>query len=374
MGDTRYTSEVARILAATRSGAVPPPTPQARENAIAALAAAMGDRQRARRQRVMGLAVAAAVLFGVGLAGLQHLAAPGETSATVVATRVGPGAQLVRDGAAVPLDEGGRVASGDRVAAGRGEGVAMRLSTGTTLNVEAASELQVVDAGPALRLALLRGAVRAHVAKLRAGERFVVATADAEIEVRGTAFRLAEGAADTVCDQPSSTRLEVFEGVVAVRKGGAVTLVGAGGVWPTGCHRRPEVTPLPLPATAPAPAPRTLAQAPRPRRAQAAPALPAPAPSSDPASTLAEQNDLFGRAMAARRRGDRQGALESFFELERRFPASPLGEASMVERMRLVTSHDREAGRAIAREYLARYPAGFAGAEARALVGEPPGR
>jgi ferric-dicitrate binding protein FerR (iron transport regulator) len=369
---------VARILAATRSGAVPPPTPQARENAIAALAAAMGDRQRARRQRVMALAVAAAVLFGVGLAGLQHLAAPGETSATVVATRVGPGAQLVRAGGAVALDEGGRVASGDRVAAGRGEGVAMRLSTGTTLDVEAASELQVVDAGPALRLALLRGAVRAHVAKLRAGERFVVATADAEIEVRGTAFRLAEGAADTVCDQPSSTRLEVFEGVVAVRKGGAVTLVGAGGVWPTGCHRRPEVTPLPLPAplpaTAPAPAPRTLAQAPRPRRAQASPPPPAPAPPSDPASTLAEQNDLFGRAMAARRRGDRQGALESFFELERRFPASPLGEASMVERMRLVTSHDREAGRAIAREYLARYPAGFAGAEARALVGEPPGR
>jgi ferric-dicitrate binding protein FerR (iron transport regulator) len=370
VGDTPYATEAARILAEARKGPVAPPSAQARESAIAALAAAMGDRKRGRR-RVGWLAAAAAVLAAAGLSGWRYLAPAGE--ATVVATSVSEGARLFRAGAGSTLAEGRVVGPGDRVAAGAGDGVAMRLSTGTTLKVETESELQLVDAGPALRLALLRGAVRAHVAKLRRGERFVVATADAEIEVKGTSFRLAAGSADTVCDEPSSTRLEVFEGVVAVRRGNAVTLVGAGSVWPTGCHRRPEVTPLPPSPAAVGAAP-VATPAPRTRRpAPLAPAL-GPPPPRYPESTLAEQNDLFGGAMSARRRGDRQGALERFFELERRFPASPLGEASMVERMRLVTSHDREAGRAIAREYLARYPDGFAGAEARALVAEPPGR
>jgi ferric-dicitrate binding protein FerR (iron transport regulator) len=368
VGDAPYAFEAAKVLAAARSGTVAPPSAQSRENAIAALASAMGERRRVQRQRrVAGLAAAAGALIALGVGGLRHFSPPVEETTTVVATQVGPGAQLFRAGRAGTLDEGSAVSSGDRVAAGGG--LSMRLSTGTTLNVEAASELQIVDAGPAMRLALLKGAVRAKVAKLHQGQRFVVATPDAEIEVRGTAFRLVASAADTICDEPSSTRLEVSEGVVAVRHGGAVTLVGAGGVWPAGCHRRPVVTPLP-PARVP-----SAPQPPRARRTVAM-AHPAPLPPSlpDPGSTLAEQNDLFGRAVAARRSGDRQAALERFFELERRFPASPLGESSMVERMRLVAGRDREAARAIAREYLARYPEGFAGAEARAMVAEPPGR
>jgi ferric-dicitrate binding protein FerR (iron transport regulator) len=371
VGDTPFATEAARLLSAGRDVTVPPPSGQSRENAIAALAAAMGDRRRANRQRrVVALAAAAAVVVALGVLGAQRLSGPVQGGATVVATQVGQGARLFRAGSAASLAEGGMVAAGDRVAAGGG--VSMHLSTGTNLKVEAASELQFVDTGPALRLALLRGAVRADVAKLRRGERFVVTTADAEIEVKGTSFRLAASAADTVCDEPTTTRLEVFEGVVAVRRGAAVTLVGAGSVWPSGCHRRPEVIPLPAPAALA----RKVAEVavPRARRpVEMAPAV-LPAPPPDPASTLAEQNDLFARAMAARRRGDRQGALVSFFELERRFPTSPLGEASMVERMRLVSSHDREAARAIAREYLARYPGGYAGAEARALVAEPPER
>jgi hypothetical protein len=366
VGDTRYASEAARILAAARAGAVAPPSAESREQAIAALAAAMGDRRHVQRQRrTVGLAAAAAAVIGVGVAGVRSFEAPVASTTTVVATEVGAGARLYRAGQAGAIDEGGEVAAGDRVAAGT-EALAMRLSTGTTLKVEGSSELQVVELGPAMRLALLRGAVQAHVAKLHQGERFVVATPDAEIEVRGTAFRLAAGDADTVCDEPSRTRLEVFEGVVAVRRGSAVTLVGAGGFWPSGCHRRPEVTALP--------APTKVAEAPRPRRVVVHAPVPLPPPAPDPGSTLAEQNDLFGRAVAARRRGDRQGALERFFELERRFPSSPLGESSMVERLRLVSGRDREAGRAIAREYLARYPEGFAAAEARALVAEPSGR
>jgi ferric-dicitrate binding protein FerR (iron transport regulator) len=367
VGDTPYAFEAAKVLAAVREGGVAPPSAQSRESAIAALAATMGDRRRAQRQRrAVGLFVAAAAGLALGLVGVRRLSVEGVT--TVVATQVGAGARLFRAGQAGVLDEGGQVASGDRVAAG-GAGLSMRLSTGTTLKVEAASELQIVEAGPAMRLALLKGAVQAKVAKLHQGERFVVATPDAEIEVRGTSFRLTAGAADTICDEPSSTRLEVFEGMVAVRRGSAVTLVGAGSVWPSGCQRRPQVTPLPTPASA-----AKIVEAPRLRRSVAMSPAPPPPRAPEPESTLAQQNDLFARAVAARRSGDRQGALERFFELERRFPSSPLGEASMVERMRLVTSRDREAGRAVAREYLARYPDGFARAEARALGAEPPGR
>src|SRR5204863_284671 len=83
----------------------------------------------------------------------------------------------------------------------------------------------------------------------------------------------------------------------------------------SGCRRPTEATALP-PAVPAAPA-RTLVQTPahRPRRVPQVPGLLAPAP--DPASTLAEQNDLFAKAKAARRPGDRQSALEGFSEFVR---------------------------------------------------------
>jgi hypothetical protein len=295
---------------------------------------------------------------------------------TFTATRVGAGAQLERGGVLSLLDEGDAMAAGDRVAAGRSEGVGVRLSTGTSLKIEAASELQMLEAGPVQRFRLLKGSVRADVAKLHPGERFLVATPDAEIEVRGTSFRLSATGGDTVCDEPSTTRLEVFEGVVAVRHGAAVTLVSAGDVWPGGCRPRTAVVPLPAPAplvpiAAPVAAPPAT---PHPRAHAARIAAPAPPLAEEPSSTLAAQNDLYGRAVAAARLGEREKALELFDDLERRFPHGPLGESAMVGRMRLVAGPDPGAARALAREYLARFPTGFARAEAQALLAGSPVR
>jgi hypothetical protein len=339
-----------------------------------ALAGAMSDRWRGRRrQRVLLLAAAAGVVLVAGLAAANRHLNP---SVTLVAMRVGSGSRLFHDGASTRLDEGYAVTAGDRVVAGHGEGIAVRLSTGTTLKVEAAGELQVVDDGPTQRFTLLRGTVRADVAKLRSRERFVVATLDAEIEVRGTSFQLSVAVADTVCDEPSATRLEVFEGVVAVRRGNTVTLVGAGEVWPTGCRSRPAVTADAASVTRSAPIAVAIEAPPpvRPRVAARPARVAAEPPQEEPNSTLSAQNNLYARAMSAGRRGDYHGALEAFFELERRFPSSPLSESSMVGRMRLVAARDRAAGRAVAREYLDRYPAGFARAEAGALAAEPPAR
>jgi hypothetical protein len=379
--DTRYAAAAAKILAASRVPATPPSV-EARDTAIAALAAAMGDRRRGQhRQRVIWLAAAAAVVLAVGAAGLRL--SNGGGAVTLTALRVGAGARVFRDGASTVLDEGYAVAAGDRVAAGPGEGIGVRLSTGTSLKLEAAGELQLVEAGPVQRFRLLKGTVRADVAKLHQGERFLVTTPDAEIEVRGTSFRLSATGADTVCDEPSTTRLEVFEGLVAVRRRDRVTLVAAGNVWPTGCRQRTEVVPL-APAVTPAPAPPLAA----PARSQAlrmaspptgrahGPARPylVATPPEEASSTLAVQNDLYGRAVTAALVGEHERALETFRELERRFPSSPLGESSMVGRMRLLAEQDRDAGRAVAREYLARFPAGFARAEAQALLAGSPGR
>src|SRR5690349_19434883 len=96
VGDTPYATEAARVLAEARKGAVAPPSAQARESAIAALAAAMGDRGRARGRRrvvgLVGLAAAAVVLVALGVTGRRGYLTPPSGEATVVASEVGAGA------------------------------------------------------------------------------------------------------------------------------------------------------------------------------------------------------------------------------------------------------------------------------------------
>jgi ferric-dicitrate binding protein FerR (iron transport regulator) len=367
VGDTPYATEVAKVLSAVRTGAAAPPSAQAREAAITALTAAMRGGRIRRRPRVVWLA-AAVVAMATGLAAWRYV--DGTGSVAMVTTQVGQGARLVRAGATSALDEGRSLGPGDRMEAGPGDGISVQLSTGTSMKVEPAGALEIVGAGSAQRFTLLRGAVRADVAKIRPGERFVIATPDAEVEVRGTAFRVTANSSEATCQGGARTRLEVFEGVVAVRRGESVTLVRAGGVWPD-CPAGPEVVALPPAPVVPG-STRSAVSAPERRASRAkTPAGPVVA-QPDPASTLAEQNDLYGRAVAARRRGDRQAALATFLELERRFPGGPLGESALVERMRLIASQDRTAATALAREYLARFPGGFARAEAASLLAEPP--
>lgn len=75
------------------------------------------------------------------------------------------------------------------------------------------AQVLVRSAGPDTRIELWQGAVTLQVNRRRAGERFVVQLADAEVEVHGTRFTV-------LADRGHLARVDVTEGVVAVRHTG----------------------------------------------------------------------------------------------------------------------------------------------------------
>jgi hypothetical protein len=257
-------------------------------------------------------------------------------------------------------------------------GASLSFSTGTRIELAGSSKFGVVSRGQSERFVLARGELSTKVEKLRPGERFIVETPDAEVEVRGTMFRLAVLSQSEACGAGSRTRLEVHEGVVEVRSAGITARVGAGAHWPSDCV---PVAAAPSANAEPAnvSAARTAHDLPMADHGDA-PALGvrgASASASASASSaqrsasptaLARQNDLFAEAVALRRHGDVAGALHAYQELIRRFPDSPLVENALVERMRLLLSSDGERAREEARHYLLLYPHGFAQAEAQRLL------
>lgn len=252
--------------------------------------------------------------------------------------------------------------AGSRVSAGEGGPLRIASAEGTALTLDPQSTLTVVDLGQVRRFALLRGAVHARVRKLGAGERFIIDTSDAEVEVRGTAFRVVAAAPSPDCRLHSkprrdrrrkepvhvSTRVVVEEGVVSVRSGTHEELLYPGDSWPAPCAGVP-----------------TGARTSRPARGQAHATGPEERSRS---SSLTEQNDLFSAAVAARKAGDVTRALELWERLIRDYPGSWLVEGAMAGRMRLLAATHPARAVSAAGDYLSRFPAGFARAEAVALL------
>jgi hypothetical protein len=197
----------------------------------------------------------------------------------------------------------------------------LELDTGTRLRVGASSATRVTELGATQRFDLDRGTLEAEVAKLPIGGRFLIATADTEVEVRGTRFEVAVVPEPSSCAPFARTQVVVHEGVVAVRFGGGEVRLPAGSVWPN----------CPAAAAAPPPARRV-----RPAHATVAPAAVAATPPRSDPSTLAAQNDLFAAALAARRRGENAEATRWLDQLIARYPDGPLIESARAERRRLV--------------------------------------
>jgi hypothetical protein len=402
----RYARLAGKILAThleregPPSGAPPMVARADRENAIAAIERAIRAkaRQKTRLRWAIGLGAAAAAVLCVGVGGvaMRHRAASVTASAspatsqahasaganlttndapfTVVGRSTG-GVTVSSSASTDPLAEGKPLAAGSRVISRAGGRALLAFSTGTQLTVEEGSDMTIVDQGATQVFALGGGALKADVAKLRDGQRFLVRTADAEVEVRGTSFRVSVAPSDPSCGAGTVTRVAVYEGAVVVRQHSPRAhedRVAAGEAWPANCAATPVAAPIAAPAgpSGRRSGPRApIARAPSASDRASGPEA-AAAPSSP--SSLAEQNDRFAEAIAAKRSGSTSVAIARFERFLATYPSSALAESAAVERMKLLAATDPSRGAAAARQYLARYPAGFARAEAEAIVAERP--
>ncbi|WP_394839670.1 FecR family protein [Pendulispora rubella] len=340
-------------------------------------------RQRARRKMVArGAGAGVAVLAAAAAVALFARGRPAHVEA--VAEASGEAAYVERDGAREALASGKKVQAGDHVVVPQGGHAALTLTTGTHLALEAEADLSVLSQNRHQIYWLAKGALQARVSKLGEGDRFVVRTPDADVEVRGTQFRVAAAEPHATCGNGSTTRVSVLEGVVVVRHGGVETPVAAGEEWPcASAASPPQQPPLVLPPSRGEGSGRGRDPGSDPgsdpgraqgnARASAKRPPPAPAPVAAPetsTSDLSAQNDLFARATDQKRAGNARGALATFETFLARYPKSALAESAAVERWRLLTHIDRASARTAAKDYLDRYPNGFARADARALLGE----
>jgi hypothetical protein len=335
--EPRYAHLVARLLRAARGRIGPhPSTPPL--DAVAALAGVIRSTAvRRRRRRVVRSIGAAAAVVGIARAFGATLS---PRRRPMVVAAAGPRPAFVAEGSAVatvmavggpiqPLLPGQQWRSGEHLRTD-GRGVALATRDDSTIEVAPHSDLQLLRADVERWLRLGSGAVEVHVAKLRGAERFVIATPDAEVEVRGTRFRVAIVPAVDACGRGTVTRVSVTEGVVVVRSFGGQSRVEAGGRWPADCAERSV-------SAAPAPAPVPRAEAKRLATPHAT-GVRDPAAADVPTSTLATENDLFGAALKAEGAGDRREAVQLLEVLLARFPQSPLRESALVERARLIGS------------------------------------
>ncbi len=357
MNVPRYAHTLARLLARNRGSGLAPPGD--RERGVLTIERALAQRKRRSRWRVAG---AAALLAGLAAGTLLFFSRPVARphAGTTVAERKVQISVASHKGTATvdhaSVRRGLQLLPGEELEVARGGAVGLLLSTGTAIDLGGESAIVVREQGANQRFMLEAGAFEARVAKLARDERFIVETPDAEVEVRGTEFRVEVLKEGSSCPDGSRTRLTVHEGVVEVRARGGVVRVGAGGLWPADCGLQ-EGALRPAPTTAPSAAPvDSLQSAPR-----------AVVEQPPHRSALAAQNDLFAEGVAARRRGDANAALAAYGRLINEYPSSALAENALIERMRLLSRSDKAAAQREAQRYIQRYPSGFARQEAEQI-------
>jgi hypothetical protein len=357
----RYARIAARLLS-DEPAANSEPSEAKRAQRVEMIARALDAKGRRQLKRAWAWRlVAAAVICLLGSFALRQFRRSDAARAQIVSAVVSPdgvGVQILGPQGNSPLMHDASLVQGSHLVTGETGSAAVRLSTGTALAAERSTNLEFENAGPMQRFFLAQGAVRAKVAKLHSGERFIVRTADAELEVRGTAFRVSIVAPDMTCAGGTRTRLAVTEGVVEVRVSGVSAYIHPGEFWPAAC--------APKPATEASVQPEQAASASS--GAHAAHAVQVAAAKPGPSSSIAQQNALFAEASSARRQGDSGRALSAFSQLMDRYPTSPLAESSAVQRLRLLEEIAPRVAPEAARQYLERYPHGYARNDALKLL------
>jgi hypothetical protein len=322
-------------------GGLPPGRDAAITRIAEALRARGHTRRRARTLRAPLLAAAVLLLVGGGAFALHRAHRDAETAGKTAGRNLGrlvdPNGAVtaLRDGRREMVGGGARLAEGTELRTTAAAEASLDFDTGTHVTLGGSSQVRLVEQTAHKRFALASGSLSAKVAKLTAEERFVVVTSDAEIEVRGTAFRVTIATGDPACEGGTPTRLEVTEGVVVVTHAGAQIRIGAGERWPTcgavttNADALPDVPPA---AASTPPAARSAATvAPRGTAGTATVARP------EASSRLAEQNNLFDEAMRLKRAGNAAGAVATLDRLLAEYPSGPLSESAASERRRLLS-------------------------------------
>jgi hypothetical protein len=387
MTSVDYAALAARALRRGAAEGRNRPIAGSRDVGIGVVAQSIATRQRRRgRRRALGMAVPLAAAAGAAVYVGYYAGHDAGPSRNAPESSCRPGVSCTQRAG---RDDTGKVAGrsflpGQLLVARAGAPKVIEFATGTRITLEQDSTLEYRQGANIRRFGLERGAVHLHVAKLARGQRFLVETPDSEVEVRGTVFNVAIVDELARC-RDTRTLVSVEEGVVDVRTGGKLRRLTAGQSWPERCPAplladashataadhavsarvRSQKVPAPLLSSRRA----DLPQASEPERR--VPAEPVASPERAlpvPSSALAEQNDLFARASRAQRQGRTRAALAQYDELLARFPAGPLTEAAVVERLRVLRAIDTERARSEARAYLDRYPGGFARREAVDIV------
>lgn len=250
------------------------------------------------------------------------------------------------------------------------EASAARAAPTYRLDASPGASWQTIEEGAALRLRLASGSFTLEVDKLTAVQRFVLELPDGELEVIGTHFG--------VRVEPEGTRrVEVTEGRVALRLRDALPIsLGAGESWTAEREAaRAAAPPFASAAEPPStPAPAAAATSERSRARARQTVLPETKralepPSGEQAATPGTHNDDFARAMAAFGAGDYGQAERLFQDFERRHADDARREDSTFLRaVARARRGDAAGARAIAHEYLERYPKGLRAPEAERLA------
>ena len=368
MTDGTSLSKLATDELASREVEPTAPTTEVRARALEAMLHAFREQRAAvRRRRVGGVAIAiaaaaAVVVFVIARPHPQKTAisTPPSPTVDVELTDHSGNVTVLHGDRPATLASSTPIAVDDRVHVGDGS-ASIQLSTGTQVSLESQTDVTFSIGAPNQIVTLSGGAATFHVAKLSGGDRFLVRTSDAEVEVRGTRFRVAKVEGDAACGGGTTTRVTVLEGIVVVRDGKGSSDVPAGEEWPKGCATMGAAVAMPAPTAGNDKASAT-ATASVPTPTATATATTGVAPST---SALAEQNDLFTRALQEKKQGNAAAAVADLDALLAKYPGGPLSENAEVERMRLL--HGAAAVSA-AKAYLAHHPQGYAHAEAEAIV------
>lgn len=369
------------------------PSAAARARSLSTIERALATKQERERRLWLATAAAAAAVFVLVVIGIASRMAspPGQDMVSLSVAARGSGASVTDTRGTHALTDQVELAAGSSVSTSKSGRAVFHLSTGTRLALGTAGHISVASVDRVQRFRLTQGALDAHVAKLKSGERFVIETLDAAVEVRGTAFRVTILDLDAACAGGGRTRVRVTEGVVNVRSRGKSIDVRAGASWPAQCSVEPRpsasahdgaqqkivVDAERRPKGSVAAAPRFESTASREPRSELRPITEAAAsegiaePEPPQRAALSHQNDKFELAVRTRQRGDHQSALGLYRDFIREFPASPLAQNARVEVMRLLARSNKTAAAKAASDYLTRYPTGFAREEAERIIAAP---